>query len=217
MWPQCRRPSAVRLRCAISYHGGLAAPGVLLPGFAAAAGSVAAPVRGAARVAARASPPHRRGRACPAACPVVPGLLAPGTAAPGTRPAPHRCRPALERRTAEEIPDSPTVSPGCPAGCRRHGRTRSARRSPGGGPRRSPARPTSAPRPIPAWPPDPVSRLIREPCRPGREPGSGRPPGASGSDERDRVTAAAYRLSQDRVDRQAARLRRIRAIGIGRH
>ncbi len=84
MCPQCRRPSAVRLRCAISYHGGLAAPGVLLPGFAAAAGSVAAPVRGAARVAARAMPPHRRGRACPAACPVVPGLLAPGTAAPGT-------------------------------------------------------------------------------------------------------------------------------------
>src|SRR5258708_6489464 len=84
MCPQCRRPSAVRLRCAISYHGGLAAPGALLPGFAAAAGSVTALVRGAARVAARASPPHRPGRACPAACPVVPGLLAPGTAAPGT-------------------------------------------------------------------------------------------------------------------------------------
>ena len=114
MCPQCRRPSAVRLRCAISYHGGLATPGVLLPGFAAAAGSVAAPVRGAARVAARASPPHRRGRACPAACPVVPGLLAPGTAAPGTlaagTAAPATMAPGTARPAA--CAASPPTCPG---------------------------------------------------------------------------------------------------------
>src|SRR5262249_5513717 len=80
--PAAERPGAVRLRCAISYHGGRASPRAPRPGFAAVPGSAAAPARGAARVAARASPPHRRGSACPAACPEAPGRLAPGPVVP---------------------------------------------------------------------------------------------------------------------------------------
>src|SRR5258707_353773 len=81
MCPQCRRPAAVRLRCAISYHGGLAVPRALRPGFAAAAGPGAPPLRGAARAPALPSPP-RPARACPAAGPAAP---CPGAPEPGGR------------------------------------------------------------------------------------------------------------------------------------
>jgi hypothetical protein len=73
MCPQCLRPTAVRLLCAISYHGGLASAARWLarPGCALVLGSAAASVLGAARVATRAIP-HRRGWACAAAWPPCP-------------------------------------------------------------------------------------------------------------------------------------------------
>jgi hypothetical protein len=74
MSPQCRRPAAVRLLCAISYQGGFAsAAPTARAGCARAVGLGAVSACGAARVAARAIA-HRRGRAwlagppCPAVC-----------------------------------------------------------------------------------------------------------------------------------------------------
>jgi len=73
MCPQCLRPAAVRLLCAISYQGGLASAARWLarPGCTLTPGSAAASAFGAARVATRAIP-HRRGWACAAAWPPRP-------------------------------------------------------------------------------------------------------------------------------------------------